>query len=1330
MARRSLQVFVALSLVALAAVLGFAALRLRGPEEMLREAQACFDRGEFARAVVVLSHGERSHSLARDPSKQARLYRLRYAAQLQLDNPAAALADLERLLAMPGITDPELSLERVRLLAVVGKGQEALSQAKTLLDADPENGRAMELAGEALQTVYRDELAAVFAAVDRDLGLGRSGPARAALLAYLYRPDPDVEVGQGLATLAKAYAARPAIAANWQALQRRLVPLRSQVQQSQQWFRMALERPGEPVAAMRGLALSLDQAARHDDLFALCEAYRRRFDHPYVFEAGAAAAWAMVRLGAPEGALATSLRWLPNGSVTKTSDPKRFPATIGDLLLARFHAARSLGEPKLLDQLAADVRALDQLGVATGPVNALVHGTLNALRKQPAQCEKTLRWGLYQLLRGPVPLGQLDFAPSIAQLRVQALADSAASDDDQLAVFADWQRGRPGDPQPLLALAAFQLQRGRGSAATAALDAAAALASEDEPTFRLRLRAAELVLRDAGQDGDGLLAQCVQRKILAPDVADPLGFLLCAEAALARGVAPIALESARRAADRFPDRRLPRQLEARALLAAGRSADAIPRLRALLAAEPADADTAALLLQALRDAQAPTADALPALLTVLPPAPALAAELLRAALADGSGHAAAFVPNPLPPPAQALELHLLAAHAAALAGSTSHAAQLLAGTVPLLGQQPSARRTEYAAALAAILLASAGDADPALAHRARFGLLGARPLPVDAAAPLLRAAEQLASSRPETAYALLTAGLACAGPEARSGSRYLLAGQLAARIGELQLAREHCAAAVAFAEGRAAAELLATLELALGHPERAAAAYRLVDTPRSPALALRMQQPARALELAQQAVTLDAADLLPQVVLRAAGAASATDDLPATIAADQPTLLELLAMLEQPGLGKPALPLAQALVAAFPAAPSATLLLARAQLEAGNAAAAARLHQSLVDAGCNAPCLWREVAYLATHPIRPVPPSDSVALALATAVAQAKVGGSPLTRAYASLHTARHLAAVGNQALADQVDSTRWLELPGVLPPTIAQLAALAQRGRPRDAFWILVRRWGELPGELRDSASRLLGQLATELLARGGEDGKGVRAAAAELASTAEPFGELLHLPEVDAAKLTDPEAKRLLERHLELVATGRDSERQLARTVAVLGARFGLPAAIAALDAAIASHPTSLALWHARAELQCARGESATAVPVLRAVVRHAATPSRVLDLVLLAAATGAPTREDLQAFAALPPPLLDTPRGKLAKGLVELRTGRADAAVTSLQAGEPRADGLHLQALALAHLQSSSTNGREQAAAVFAKLAADYPSSSRARYAGSFARQLAPR
>jgi hypothetical protein len=48
----------------------------------------------------------------------------------------------------------------------------------------------------------------------------------------------------------------------------------------------------------------------------------------------------------------------------------------------------------------------------------------------------------------------------------------------------------------------------------------------------------------------------------------------------------------------------------------------------------------------------------------------------------------------------------------------------------------------------------------------------------------------------------------------------------------------------------------------------------------------------------------------------------------------------------------------------------------------------------------------------------------------------------------------------------------------------------------------------------------------------------------------------------------------------------------------------------------------------------------------------------------------------------------------------------------------------------ALALAQLQSPAPDALAQASATLQRLAADYKSSSLARYAGSFARQLSPR
>ena len=207
MFRRSLRVFVVVALVGLVATVGYAIGKFRGPEEALAEAQAYYDRGEYQATVDVLDHAERSPSLQRDPSKRTRLLRLRYAANTRLGNHPYALRDVEALVAAPGEHGEDLLLDHIRLLAKVGRGEDALQRARAFLTTHPDHGRGLELAGEACQTTYRDELRTTVAAVVADVGALAGKAARTALLSYVYRPEGDPAVGQGLEALRRHYVA-------------------------------------------------------------------------------------------------------------------------------------------------------------------------------------------------------------------------------------------------------------------------------------------------------------------------------------------------------------------------------------------------------------------------------------------------------------------------------------------------------------------------------------------------------------------------------------------------------------------------------------------------------------------------------------------------------------------------------------------------------------------------------------------------------------------------------------------------------------------------------------------------------------------------------------------------------------------------------------------------------------------------------------------------------------------------------------------------------------------------------------------------------------------
>jgi hypothetical protein len=228
-------------------------------------------------------------------------------------------------------------------------------------------------------------------------------------------------------------------------------------------------------------------------------------------------------------------------------------------------------------------------------------------------------------------------------------------------------------------------------------------------------------------------------------------------------------------------------------------------------------------------------------------------------------------------------------------------------------------------------------------------------------------------------------------------------------------------------------------------------------------------------------------------------------------------------------------------------------------------------------------------------------------------------------------------------------------------------------------------------------------------------------------------PFGCIVHFlldhaREYVAVRPDDTRRTALLLGHLQLIATGKD-QAWLDQTLARLRSVQGTETTVEDLEAVLRQHPSALVLWHERAKA-LAQLHRVTGIKDLRAVLAHASSPAANLAFATLAAAEHALVRGDEQLIEALPAAMKAGPDAKFARALVSLRAGRPDEALGLLEGAQKRADGLHLYVTAQALLQSSLEDGAARARTVLETLAHDYPSSSLARNAGTFASQLAPR
>src|SRR5262249_60219989 len=131
------------------------------------------------------------------------------------------LLDVENLLA-DGDPDPELLTDRVFLLATLGQGTAARQRALEFLDAHPDSARGLELAGEACQVEYREQLTRTSDQLRTDLDYDQAPDALEAMKAYLYRPAGDAGVPTALLRLQEIYQREPRRRQTWLRLQETL----------------------------------------------------------------------------------------------------------------------------------------------------------------------------------------------------------------------------------------------------------------------------------------------------------------------------------------------------------------------------------------------------------------------------------------------------------------------------------------------------------------------------------------------------------------------------------------------------------------------------------------------------------------------------------------------------------------------------------------------------------------------------------------------------------------------------------------------------------------------------------------------------------------------------------------------------------------------------------------------------------------------------------------------------------------------------------------------------------------------------------------------------
>lgn len=1330
MIQKSLKILFATALLAMASIVGYALLRFRGVPDALAEAEARIAAKDHAGAIGVLEHAAGSPTVARNRELRHRLWRLRLGANSALDNLRGALNDVENLLEDGLADDEDLRLERIRLLSATEQGNRALKLANEFLEARPDHARALELAGDAARAATTEPIERIAESIRRDVGVRQGDRAVASLQVFLHRPDGDDETALALAELRAIYAADPRIEAAWPALERDLRDLRPRVQQGLRFWSESLARAATPTTAASGFVRALTLARRDDDALLQAEILRRRVENEDEVAAGATAAWALLKREANTAATAMVERWLPSPTLQPRVDAKTLGKSFEDLLLARVLAAWRIDDRANLTRFYADFVTLQRANVEVLVPRHLLVGLLHGHSQEWKHAEGNFRYVTDLLVRDMKRPWVPDVLSQLVPYRIDVLRRTDAPEATILALYNTWIRVVPDDPGPRIAFIRYLMEHGQVPAARDLLGEAFEARPDSDDLFLLRVLTEEAAGQRSGQTGMDLLAQCAKQQVLAPEVPNPIGYVLCAQAALAQARFDVVRECSRLAIEAFPRARLPRLLEIQACLLDGRAAEAVELAERLRKALPPEGGAALLSLSARRAAHLPLEPALMEVIAMCPPTAELQADLLRSAVEHTPRDATAFVPRILATPAASRAARLLAARALAIGGRPDEARSILESTIGDLASDGTTRDEQGLALAAWARAASRGTADAVLAPAMERLLAAAQVGGTAGPNGLCTAAAAIAPTHPRTAYALVTGALTAADPEARSGKAHALAGDLAARLGLLRRAEEHWLAAIAFPEGATATADLARACLAEGRTDRALAAHRLVAAPRDAALAAWAGDTASARSLATATLGKDALDLLANATLAVLGDDTKCD-WQAVPASEREQRLELLAVLGSRVFGAAALERAKALAAREPGSVTTRLLLARAHLLAGDADAAAKIHEDLRRSA--PPLLWSELAFATGVPgyVLSAPCGDD----LVGAMGSGACAGSSTATIAALRRVVDRLAAAGNDAEAQGARELVWQTYPSD-GFRLVDLPHLARVEPPSRAWPVFVAALGDadLDPDTRTTVCNAAMACAERIASAPGAIDD-VYAFAVALAAARGPYGAIVHFVLAHGERCPglrpDPAtARSLLLGQIALAAGGDDPGPWLERSVERLLADTGPAATLDDLEGLLRRFPTSLALWQAHTTTMSHARQGRTGVARLRNVLAHVDAPEHDLALVVMAGLENALEPTDQKRLDALPKGLLGSPTAQFARGLALLRNGRPDDALGLLGRSDVRADGAHLFLRALAHLQSRDAKGAVAARGLLDELAANYAKSSWARYAGNFASQLAPR
>ena len=1343
MFRRSLILVLALALLTLAFTAGYALLPLRKPTDLLDDATAKLARGEAVAAVTLLDRSESSPAFARDPELRRKLWTLRLQAHRQLDLAARALADIDNLMA-DGQDSPGLRMERIYYLAKMGKGDEARAAGLEFTKQNPTVARGLELTGEACKVAYAEPLRKAAAKVRADLGYENEREGVSALLELLYRPDGDPAVPAAKQRLESLYAKENRLAQAWPAFHDQIAELRGRIQEATQLFQSALELAGQDntkrsglfAAAFQGVAYSLQQSGRADDLDAQCEIYLSSFSHRYRTEAAAIAVAARYRDGLFESAVELSNRFAPMATFAADFGAGKFTPHVRSLLLTHCVSLYRLGRLEDLVTLAQTLTPLAANAPSLHGIANLAWGFNHTLRKVQQYRTDSFAWPSDLMMRDAPPQDGPDLLDVVMPLRIESAATDGKPVTDLVETIDKWAAARPANPLPLMLRARTQLRFGQDAAAMATATAILQARPTDEEALRVLAEAADLAYKGSQQDGNSLLMQCLQRNTDRPDSPPhPVCYLLCGEAALRQQHPWIALTCARLAADRFPWSEWPFLLEARAEQVRGKPADAVEDLARLLERKPDSVEALRLSFDICVQHDLPLANLLWRAMPKMGQSNAALAELLRAALEAGSPESLSIARRAVETKGANADLLALTATAFARHGTVADARAAIRLAYEHPGaKDPSVSQSLLSATLACLHAEAESMSDEDLSKSVHQELMRTSWRGPESARKLVATAKHLANKKkPAAASRMLAAALHVDDAiEVRDGAAHELAGDLALTLGRTQAAREHYAAALSFEDGTECAQRLARLELLSNANDRAIGALASAPRADDPSLMMLLSA-ADAPRAVKDRMAKDPEDLLAAIPFALADAKrndAASLEIRSAPVAVQRDALFACTLLDDPYLAATAVERTSSAWTQAPKSLFVALLHARALHATGDGAAAAALHARLYDEGRRTPFLWNEVARCAAKGSYAAP--KAILAELRAIVASQPATLRPSVISMLTLEAASEAERLGQPDVALGIRADAWRFYPEASGATVADAEALRAAGRTIAAVELLAALRSVGDEESRTEASEQLYQLAIDAgpsmqpVARAA-----LRANAAEDIAKGRSVGPAFQFLAHDEATMAAEKLDTALgwaTTALNAACMGEADWDCAEHAIRIVRQRTGVAGALRFVEQGLASWAFAMPLWLRRSELRIELAEVDDGIADARAMLGFTSDPRQATAFIALAAAHRRSSSSDLALVAGAPVEILASPEAKLAAGMLALREGRPEEA-EQLLASAGADSAVALYARALANTMRTAPTARESARKLFEELRQRYPSSSLARNVGSFAVQLAP-